>query len=67
MIVATIQGKKEGGKHTTVINGKLVTGDEQQNAIDVLYSKISGIKFDDRSYGIKKLNSNEFFCLYGTS
>lgn len=62
MIIATIQGKKEGGKHITVINGELVTGDEQQNAIDMLYSKISRIKFDDRSYGIKKLNSNEFFC-----
>ena len=62
MIIATIQGKEYGGEHVTAIDGKLVKGEEKQNAIDTLYHKISKIKFGNGSYGIKKINSNELFC-----
>ncbi|MEI0485148.1 hypothetical protein [Brachyspira intermedia] len=61
MIVATIQGKDDG-RHITAINGKLVKGDEQQNAIDVLYSKISKINLGNKNFGIKQINSHELFC-----
>lgn len=40
MIVATVQGNEEVGKHITVKNGKKITGKEQQEAINQLYDKV---------------------------
>ena len=59
MIVATVQGKDKG-PHDTVLDGKKITGEEQQKAINNLLSKIppKEITGDD----ISLLNSKEFFC-----
>lgn len=59
MIVATVQGKDKG-PHDTVLDGKKITGEEQQKAINSLLSKIppKEIIGDD----ISLLNNKEFFC-----
>lgn len=59
MIVATVQGKDKC-PHDTVLDGKKITGEEQQKAINNLLSKIppKEITGDD----ISLLNSKEFFC-----
>ena len=59
MIVATVQGKDKG-PHDTVLDGKKITGEEQQKAINSLLSKIppKEITGDD----ISLLNNKEFFC-----
>lgn len=62
MIVATVQGNEEGGKHITVKNGKKITGKEQQEAINKLYDKVRGINIKG-NFGIEKLkNRKEIFC-----
>ncbi|EKV56533.1 hypothetical protein [Brachyspira hampsonii] len=59
MIVATVQGKDKG-PHDTVLDGKKITGEEQQKAINNLLSKLppKEITGDD----ISLLNNKEFFC-----
>lgn len=62
MIVATVQGNEEGGKHITAKNGKKITGKEQQEAINKLYDKVRGINIKG-NFGIEKLkNRKEIFC-----
>lgn len=61
MIVATVQGNEEGGKHITVKDGKRITGKEQQEVINELYDKVRGIEING-DIGIKKLKGKEIFC-----
>ena len=39
MIVVTIQGTEDGGKHITAYDGRIVIGDEQQKIIDEAISQ----------------------------
>lgn len=65
MIVATVQGNEEVGKHITVKNGKKITGKEQQEAINQLYDKVWGINIKG-DFGIEELrNRKEIFCYTG--
>ena len=59
MIVAIVQGKDKG-LYDTVIDGKIVSGKEQQDAINKLLSKIPSIKITGN--GGFKLETGEFFC-----
>lgn len=61
MIVATVQGNEEGGKHITVKNGKRITGKEQQKVINELYDKVRGIEING-DIGIEELKGKEIFC-----
>lgn len=61
MIVATVQGNEEGGKHITVKDGKRITGKEQQKVINELYDKVRGIEING-DIGIEELNGKEIFC-----
>ena len=61
MIVATVQGNEEGGKHITVKNGKRITGKEQQEVINELYDKVRGIEING-DIGIEELKGKEIFC-----
>lgn len=61
MIVATVQGNEEGGKHITVKDGKRITGKEQQEVINELYDKVRDIEING-NIGIKKLKGKEIFC-----
>lgn len=45
MIVVTIQGTEDGGKHITAYDGRIVIGDEQQKIIDELYKKLKYFNF----------------------
>ncbi|PPS21865.1 hypothetical protein [Brachyspira murdochii] len=59
MIVAIVQGK-DRGLYDTVIDGEVVSGKEQQDAINKLLSKIPPIKITGN--GGFKLETGEFFC-----
>lgn len=61
MIVATVQGNEEGGKHITVKDGKRITGKEQQKVINELYDKVRDIEING-NIGIEELNGKEIFC-----
>lgn len=61
MIVATVQGNEEGGKHITVKDGKRITGKEQQEVINELYDKVRGIEING-DIGIEELKGKEIFC-----
>lgn len=61
MIVATVQGTEKGGKHITVKDGEKIFNKEQQKFIDELIDKVRDIEIIG-NFGIKKLNSKEWFC-----
>ena len=57
MIIATIQGAEEGFEHTTVINGKLVKGKEENEAINKLYEMLPRLNINDDE-GVIKANEH---------
>lgn len=54
MIVVTIQGTEDGGKHITAYDGRIVIGDEQQKIIDELYKKLKHFNINDDKKNSKK-------------
>lgn len=61
MIIATIQGAEEGFEHTTVINGKLVKGKDENEAINKLYEMIPKLDINDDE-GIVKIKNGYTLC-----
>ncbi|PLV62521.1 hypothetical protein [Brachyspira pilosicoli] len=61
MIIATIQGAEEGFEHTTVINGKLVKGEDENEAINKLYEMIPRLDINDDE-GIVKIKNGYTLC-----
>lgn len=61
MIIATIQGAEEGFEHTTVINGKLVKGKDENEAINKLYEMIPRLDINDDE-GIVKIKNGYTLC-----
>lgn len=61
MIIATIQGDEEGFEHTTVINGKLVKGKEENEAINKLYEMLPRLNINDDE-GVIKVKNGYTLC-----
>lgn len=60
MIVVTIQGTEDGGKHITAYDGRIVIGDEQQKIIDELYKKLKHFNINDDKKIQRKKKYNFF-------
>ncbi|ELV05986.1 hypothetical protein [Brachyspira hampsonii] len=60
MIVVTIQGIEDGGKHITAYDGKIVIGEEQQKIIDDLYKRLKYFNINADKKIQRKKNYNFF-------